>query len=166
MYVRNFGDGLGLSWQTAFQTEDPSVVEATCKEKRIEFEWKPGGRLRTRQIRPAFVKHPVTGESLWFNHITFFHLSTLDSVLRDVLAAEFSEEDLPNNTYYGDGTRIETEVMQELRNAYESELVSFSWQTGDVVLLDNVLTAHARASFSGPRKVLFAMAEPIVRTDF
>ena len=73
------------------------------------------------------------------------------------------EEDLPNNTYYGDGSAIEPWVLDHLREAYMNETVSFTWHKGDVIILDNMLTAHSRLSFVGPRKVLFAMAEPITR---
>jgi len=165
MYMRNFGDGFGLSWQTAFQTDEKEVVEEYCRKAKIGVEWKEGNRLRTRQVRPAFAAHWSTGETLWFNHATFFHVSTLDKIMRDVLTAEFEDQDLPNNTYYGDGSPIEPAAMEQLRAAYENEMVSFPWQQGDTILLDNMLTAHGRASFTGPRKILFAMAEPVTRAD-
>jgi alpha-ketoglutarate-dependent taurine dioxygenase len=165
MYVRNFSDYLGLSWQTVFRTSDKAVVEEYARQHKIEIEWKDGDRLRTRQIRPAFAKHPRSGELIWFNHITFFHISTLESSMREVLMEDAGEEWLPNNTYYGDGSPIEPEVLDELRAAYLKELVSFSWQKGDLVILDNMLTAHSRSSFVGPRKILFAMAQPYTRTD-
>ena len=56
MYVRNYGDRLGLSWQEAFQTDDKRVVEEHCRRDSIEFEWKDENRLRTKQIRPAVQK--------------------------------------------------------------------------------------------------------------
>jgi alpha-ketoglutarate-dependent taurine dioxygenase len=166
MWVRHFGDGMGLSWQTTFQTHDKAAVEAYCRRSKIDAEWLEGDRLRTRQVRPVFGTHPRTGETLWFNHLTFFHISTLDRELRDVLLADLPEDELPNNTYYGDGARIEPEIMDELRAAYERETITFSWLRGDVLLLDNMLTAHARASYAGPRRVLVAMADPVTRTDF
>lgn len=165
MYVRNFGDGFGLPWQTVFQSSDKAVVEEYCRQNLIECEWKDGNRLRTRQVRPAIVPHPFSGEEVWFNHVTFFHASTLEPMIREAMLMEFKEEDLPNHTYYGDGTPIEPSVMDQLRDAYLKELVSFSWQQGDVLLLDNMLTAHARAPYAGPRKILFAMTEPFTRTD-
>lgn len=165
MYVRNFGDGLGLPWQVAFQTSDRCEVEKYCRNMAISVEWKSDDRLRTRQVRPVFVTHPRTGEQLWFNHATFFHVSTLDPVAREVLSSEFDEDELPNNTYYGDGQAIEPEVLDELRSAYMSEVVSFPWERGDMLILDNVLTAHSRQPYVGPRKILVSMAEPITRTD-
>jgi len=160
MYVRNFGSGFGLPWQTTFQTENPYEVEAYCARNGIQCEWKADGGLRTRQVRPAISVHPRTGEPVWFNHATFFHLSTLVPEVREMLASVFAEEDLPNNTYYGDGSPLEPETLEVLRAAYEAETVRFDWEEGDVLLVDNMLAAHARDPFTGSRKVLVAMAQP------
>jgi alpha-ketoglutarate-dependent taurine dioxygenase len=160
LYVRNFGEGFGLTWQEAFQTSDPARVEEYCRARSIELEWKDGGRLRTRQRRRVAARHPVSGETSWFNHLTFFHVSTLEPRVRAALLENLAEEDLPNNTYYGDGGAIEPEVMETLRAAYQAETIAFPWRVGDVLLLDNMLVAHGRRSFSGPRKVVVGMAEP------
>lgn len=165
MYVRNYGDGFGLSWQAVFQTDDPAQVERHCREHDIEVEWKEGGRLRTRAVRPAISKHPQTGELTWFNHAAFFHVTSLDDGMREALLEVFAEDDLPSNTFYGDGSTIEPEVLDEVRAAYHQETVVFPWQEGDVLMLDNMLVAHARRPFVGPRKVLVGMARPVSRRD-
>lgn len=165
MYVRNFGSGFGLPWQTVFQTTDRDVVNQHCREQGIEVEWKDGNQLRTRAVRSAVIRHPVTGEMVWFNHAAFFHISSIEPGMREALLEEFDEEDLPANTYYGDGSPIEEEVLDELREAYRQEAVAFPWQEGDILLVDNMLTAHARAPYSGPRKVLVGMAQLINRQD-
>jgi alpha-ketoglutarate-dependent taurine dioxygenase len=116
-------------------------------------------------VRPAVARHPRSGESVWFNHATFFHISTLAPTLREGLCADFAEEDLPNNTYYGDGAPIEPEVLDILREAYLEEMVPIQWQKGDLLIIDNLLTAHARAPFVGPRKVLVAMAGSCTHED-
>jgi alpha-ketoglutarate-dependent taurine dioxygenase len=164
-YVRNVGDGLGLPWQIIFQTQSPEVVERECLRKGIKVEWKDDQRLRMSTVLPAVVKHPQSGELSWFNHATFFHITTLDPVLREVLLEEFAEEDLPTNTYYGDGSRIEPEVLEELREVYRQQTVSFPYRAGDVMLLDNMLTAHGRAPYSGTRKILVAMADAVDRNN-
>jgi alpha-ketoglutarate-dependent taurine dioxygenase len=161
MYVRNFGDGLGLDWRTVFQTTDPSVVEEHCRRSGIEPEWKGEERLRLRAVRRAVARHPLTGEVTWFNHATFFHVSTLEASVREALLAEFAAEDLPTNTFYGDGAPIEPQVLDQLRQAYDEETRRFPWQQGDLLMLDNLLVAHGRAPYSGERRVLVGMAEPM-----
>jgi alpha-ketoglutarate-dependent taurine dioxygenase len=160
LYVRNYGAGLGLTWQDAFQTQQPSEVEAYCRRQGIELEWQGSDRLRTRQVRRTGGRHPKTGEEVWFNHATFFHPTTLSSGLFRALAAAMgSMENFPNATFYGDGEPIEPEVMDQLRAAYRSCTVRFSWRPGDLLLLDNMLVAHGRDPYTGPRKILTAMAD-------
>lgn len=163
-YVRNYLPGISLSWQEAFQTEDPDQVAAYCAAAGISVEWAEDGHLRTRQVRPAIHSHPVTGERTWFNHAVFFHVTSLPEEVSRGLREALPEEDLPYNTYYGDGGAIEDEVLAELRAAYGAETTGFDWQQGDVLLVENMITAHAREPFDGPRRILAAMSDP-VRTD-
>ena len=165
LYVRNYGDGMGLPWQTVFQTEDRAEVEAYCARIGITPEWKPGNRLRTRQQGPAVVRHPRTGDTVWFNHATFFNALTLPESIRDSLLAEFEPQDLPQNTYFGDGSPIPEDYIRHLQQLYREVMVEFPWQRGDVVVLDNIFTIHARNGYSGPRKILTAMAIPLKSTD-
>lgn len=160
MLVRNFGSGFGMSWEMSFQTSDRAEVEAYCRRTGIEWQWKADGGLRTRQVRPAIFDHPRTKEQVWFNHATFFHISTLPEKISAALLSGFDEEDLPNNTFYGDGSAIEPETMKMLHAAYQAEKVSFEWQQGDVLVIDNMLVAHAREPYVGERRVLVAMADP------
>jgi hypothetical protein len=97
---------------------------------------------------------------LWFNHATFFHVTTLGPEICGALRKQFAEEDLPSNTYYGDGSPIEDDTLEELRQAYMQETILFPWQKGDVLLLDNMQVAHARTSFTGPRRILTGMSRP------
>ena len=124
-------------------------------------EWLGDGRLRTSQIRPAVRRHPVTGEELWFNHISFWHVSSLPDDIRTRFSADFGIHSLPYNTYHGDGTPISADVAAQLRVAYDAEMVSYPWQIGDFTILDNMLVAHGRATFTGNRRVLVSMGDPI-----
>jgi alpha-ketoglutarate-dependent taurine dioxygenase len=162
MYVRNFGSRLALPWQAVFNTSEPGEVEAYCRRHGIEAEWREGGRLRIRYVRPAAATHPRTGEAVWFNHVPLFHVSKLDPVVRRALLDEFTEEGLPYNAYYGDGTPIAGEDLEAICEVYRQEQVTFAWQRGDVLMLDNMLTAHGREPFVGAeRKILVGMAEPV-----
>jgi hypothetical protein len=72
----------------------------------------------------------------------------------------FAEADLPSNAYYGDGSPIESSVLDEVRDVFSRVAVRFPWQRGDILMLDNMLVAHGRSPFKGLRKVFVAMAEP------
>jgi alpha-ketoglutarate-dependent taurine dioxygenase len=165
MYVRNYGNGLDLPWQRAFQTASRLAVEEYCRKSDIEFEWREGDRLRTRQVCQATAVHPQTGEKVWFNQAHLFHVSNLGSAVSESLSSVVTEQDLPRNAYYGDGSRIETSVLDSIREVYRHATVMFSWQRGDILMLDNMLTAHGRMPFEGPRRVVVAMADACTNLD-
>jgi len=158
-YVRNYVEGIGLSWQEAFQTTERAAVEEYCRAASIGFAWGEDGRLTTRQIFDAVVRHPKTGEPLWFEHAAFFHVSSLEPEVREAFVNEYGPDDLPFNTFYGDGSPIEDSALEEIRGAYRRAAVRFPWREGDALLIDNMLTSHGREPFKGPRKILVAMAE-------
>jgi alpha-ketoglutarate-dependent taurine dioxygenase len=159
MYIRNYGEGVDLTWQEAFQTTDRALVEQYCRQTRMEFEWRADDRLRTRAVRQVVAVHPKSGETLWFNHAHMFHVSNLDGHIRDALLSRFREDELPRNAFYGDGSPIDSSILEEIRETYRQASISFPWRKGDVLLLDNFLTTHGREPFDGPRKILVAMAE-------
>lgn len=159
MYVRNYGNGLDLPWEKAFSTESKAQVESFCKDNQIEFEWLSDDELRTRQICQATMSHPRTGEKVWFNQAHLFHVSNLQPHVRETLISIVGEENLPRNVYYGDGTAIDEKDLDHVRQVMDDCEVKFLWEEGDVMMLDNMLTAHARGTFKGDRKVVVAMAE-------
>lgn len=159
MYVRNYDEGLDLSWPTVFQTTERSQVEAFCRQAGIEFEWRNRTGLRTRQVCEAAAAHPRTGEWVWFNQAHLFHVSNLEPEVCEALSSTYAEEDYPRNAYYGDGSAIEDEVLTHVREAYAREALIFPWQAGDVLMLDNMLMAHGRSPFVGARRVVVGMAQ-------
>jgi alpha-ketoglutarate-dependent taurine dioxygenase len=166
MYVRNYGLDVDLSWQEAYQTSDPAAVEAYCRGASISWEWLDNGRrLRTRQLRPAVAKHPVTGEWLWFNQAHLFHTSNLPQTARDALHATYSDQDLPRQSFLGDGSPIPPEALDEIGGVYRAAERAFPWKRGDVLLADNMLISHGRRAFTGPRRVYVAMSELWDRID-
>jgi alpha-ketoglutarate-dependent taurine dioxygenase len=165
LYVRNFIDGLDVSWQQFFQTSKKEAVEAYCRKAGIEFEWKSASHLTTRQLGRAVVKHPYTGEMLFFNQIQLHHVSCLDPEVREAMISMFRQDELPRNVYYGDGSPIEDAVVQEISALYDEQAVRFQWQAGDVIMLDNMMVSHSRDPFEGPRKILVAMAEIVADNE-
>ncbi len=157
MYVRNYIKDFDVSWQDFFKTNDKQEVEKYCQKNTIEWEWLPNDGLRTKKVCPAIIQHPKTQESIFFNQVQLHHISFLDPDVRQSLLSNFGYEGLPRNVYYGDGSVIEDEVMNQIKTLYQDLSVSFPWQQGDVLMLDNMLTAHSRNPYKGRRKIVVAM---------
>lgn len=158
-YVRNLqsGPGDGYSWQEAFETVDKETVEDCCRKIGAEFQWQAGDGLRLRQIRPAIINHPVTGEEVWFNQADGFHPSNLDAETYQMLIAAMSEDEFRLNVFFGDGSPIDSETLAHVRAVLQSETIPHRWQAGDLLILDNILAAHGRLPFTGARKIALAM---------
>lgn len=159
--ARNYTDEIGLSVAEAFGTDDRSSVERYCRENSIEIEWQPDGGLRTRQRRRAVVQHPVTGEECWFNQIAFLSEWTLNPEVRGFLIGMYGADALPFNTLYGNGDPLGEEVVQIVNDVYDANAVSEPLRAGDLILVDNIRTAHSRDPYKGPRDVLVAMGDGV-----
>jgi len=165
LLVRNYNDEIGASVAEAFGSEDRRAVESYCRANAIKFEWQPDGGLRTWQRRSAVVRHPLTGQRCWFNQIAFLSEWTIDPELREYLVDVYGEDGLPFNTRFGNGDAIDAAVVQLINEVYEANTAREPWQAGDLMLVDNVRTAHGRERFAGPREVLVAMADAVHLAD-
>lgn len=154
-YVRNLGadKGSGYSWQEAFETDDREKVEQICLTVGADFEWKTDGGLRLAQVRPATVVHPNTGEEVWFNQADGFHSSNWDEEALKTIG----EENLRLNVRFGDDSPIDSATLTQIRRVLEKETIPHNWQVGDILILDNILTAHGRLPFAGARKIILTM---------
>lgn len=158
MYVRNYGNGLDLPWEQVFGTDEHDKVEQYCRANRIDYEWLDDGEaLRTRQVCQSELRHPLTGETVWFNQAHLFHVSNLPPAVREALLEVVEDDRLPRNTFFGDGTPIDAAMLDEIRAVYRDTMLSFDWQAADTLILDNLLMSHGRAPFAGKRRVLVAM---------
>jgi alpha-ketoglutarate-dependent taurine dioxygenase len=158
MYVRNYGDDLDLPWQEVFQTDTHTEVEDYCRKVGMTFEWKSDNRLRTSQVCQSVARHPLTGEMVWFNQAHLFHESSLHPEIRESLRSSFGKNQ-PRNAFFGDGSAIDDATLDSIRAAYDKETVLFPWRRGDVLVLDNMLSAHGRKPYGGPRKIVVGMAQ-------
>jgi alpha-ketoglutarate-dependent taurine dioxygenase len=161
MYVRNYDDGaLDLSWREVFQTDSREEVEDYCRKAGMTVQWNGEKQLRTSQVCQAVVQHPVTRETVWFNQAHLFHVSSLEPEVRSLLQSTSGGNE-PRNAFFGDGSEIDEAVLDHIRSVYADQEVSFSWQRGDVLILDNILTAHGRKPYRGPRQIVVGMGRLI-----
>jgi alpha-ketoglutarate-dependent taurine dioxygenase len=161
LLTRTYNEDIGASYADAFGTDDRAAVESYCRANAIEFEWQPDGELRTRQRRSAVVRHPITGQRCWFNQIAFLNEWTMDPEVHEYLVDVYGEDGLPFNTRFGNGDPISQDVVELLTAIYDAHTAREPWQAGDLMLVDNIRSAHSREAFEGPREVLVGMADAV-----
>ncbi|TWB10729.1 amino acid adenylation domain-containing protein [Nitrospirillum amazonense] len=157
LYVRTFTPRLDVGWRDFFKSEDRDAVTARCAAGGIDCRWLDPETPQTRSRGPAVIRHPLTGERSFFNQVQLHHPHCLDADVREDLLDLVGIDRFPRNVLYGDDTPIPDAVMARIGEAYEACAVRFDWRNGDVVMLDNMLAAHARDPYEGPRRVVVAM---------
>ncbi|MFE9252366.1 TauD/TfdA family dioxygenase [Streptomyces sp. NPDC007088] len=162
LLTRSYNEDIGVPWAEAFGTTDRSEVERYCAANDISTEWR-GQELRTRQRRSAVLHHPADGRRLWFNQIAFLNQWTMAPEVREYLIDVYGPEGLPFNTSFGGGAEVTEDVVAAINKVYDSITFAEPWRPGDVMLVDNLGTAHSRLPYDGAREVLVAMAHPTTR---
>ncbi|UWZ39405.1 TauD/TfdA family dioxygenase [Dactylosporangium roseum] len=155
VYERWFQPHLDLPWQEVFQTDSREEVARYCAGEGIAARWHDGDILQTVQTAQATLRDPRTAAARWFNQVHLFHPSALPEAVR---AAVDRSGRYARNVTLGDGTPIPDVDVEAIRQAYERNATQFDWVAGDVLIVDNLAVAHGRRPFTGPRKVLVAMA--------
>ena len=153
----NNGFGIGKSWQSQFESDDPAIVEAYLTKNGYEYAWTDHG-LRTRLKCDVIKPHPVTGELCWVGQPHHWHPSNLVPGVRQKMEKRFAPEEMPLNVFFADGGMITEVDIKPLQEAIDAETVQFDWEEGDVLLIDNYLAAHGRRPYEGEREVYVSLA--------
>jgi len=159
-YVRHYRPYIDVPWQHVFGTTDRNEVARFCAEHAITCEWLDKETLRTTQDCQGTAQHPATGERVFFNQAHLFHVSSLKAAAAKSLIQLYGINGLPRHAVYHDGSEIPVETLQAVREAFSKATISFPWQRGDVLLVDNMQFAHGRRPFKGARQVIVALLQP------
>lgn len=157
-YVRNFIPGLDVPWERFFGTSDRASVEQQCRDNGTEWFWREDGGLRIETNRPAVVRHPTSGEPLFFNQILLHHPAVLDEETQEDLLS-LCDGEFPRSVTYGDGTPIPNAVVEELLQAEVDAAICFDYEPEDVVVVDNIAFAHARRPYTPPRSIRVLLSQ-------
>ncbi len=159
-YVQNLSplSGDRKSWQETFETGDASSVERFLRSIGASFRWGADRTLHVEETVDAVRTHPVTGERVLFCAADRWHVSHLgEGVPREALLAGRHVLDLYHHATFGDGGDMPDEMLGHIRRAIRAGLTVFTWRERDVLVVDNLLTLHGRASYRGERAVAVAM---------
>jgi len=142
----------GIAWDDAFGTSDRAQVEKLCAARDLEPVWKDNGGLAVITKLDPFAVHPFTGERLYRSIIHTSNIDTLTGKLTHKM-----EGPLATGYTFGDGTPLEIADAQVLHDILNELTMSWKWQAGDVMLLDNLQIAHGRNRYQGTRETLVSL---------
>lgn len=152
--------GLHRPWQEALGAKTRGEAAARCRELGLRLNWQWDGSATVACTLPALASHPDSGERVWFNQ------SAAQQVTPKVYGwPRFLGYRLmyplgglrPFHTAYGDGGRIPLRQLNAILEATDRVTVSFPWEAGDLLWLDNFLVTHGRMPYKGPRRVMVAL---------
>ncbi|MEU9663117.1 TauD/TfdA family dioxygenase [Streptomyces chartreusis] len=159
--VRRYADSLiGMPWQEAFPGLDTAAVEAYAATEGIELEWSADG-LATRRHRPAVRTTGPDRVPAWSNLLAFCSEWTMAPPVREYLISALGRQGLPFETAFGDGSPFTAADVEAVNTAYDQATVYVDWRAGDVLLLDNIRTAHSVEPFTGEREMAVLHAAPL-----
>jgi len=150
------------TWHESFYTTDKAQAEAACRGMGVEHTWEPDGGLTIRFRASGFINHPVTGEEVWFNqaHGQTMVPRNIGQDRYDLYQKFYPPGRLrPMNTTYGDGEPFDPADIEAVLDVMQAVTVAFPWHAGDMMLVDNIYTAHGRNSFTGKRDVQVSLIQ-------
>ncbi|EKR18896.1 taurine catabolism dioxygenase, TauD/TfdA family [Leptospira interrogans serovar Grippotyphosa str. UI 12769] len=168
-------------WDEMFQTKDKNEVEKTSKKQNFKVEWFGKDDLRLVNTTLAIRKHPESNTLAWHNHSQVFHIDAArkeywkifvrQKTIRGFLVAVTLEiltfikkittkkEYLDTHCTYGGGQEISGTELKQIQNVFWNNISLFSWQNGDILVIDNYSVSHGRHPFTGPREIFVAWAD-------
>jgi D-xylose reductase len=146
---------IGRSWKSTYNCETKEEAEAAMASQGTEVEWLPDGSAKTTTCAlPAIRVDAVSGSEVFFN-----------SVLAAVTGWSDSRNDPRKAVTLGNDSAVDVDALVRLAEwAEASARVPLAWEAGDVVVIDNCVTMHSRATFTGERRVLAALGRGVYPT--
>lgn len=135
---------IGRGWKSTFGVQRKQDAERVGRNMGMTLEWLEDGDLlkTTTEVIPATKQDPRTGKTSWFNSIVAAFTGWKDQ-----------RNDPRKAVILGDGKPLDAEILGRCLEIMNELAVSFDWQRGDVLMVDNWVTLHSRNSFRGERVV-------------
>jgi hypothetical protein len=140
--------GMGRSWQSTLGVADKAAAEERLRELNYSWQWLEGDCLKaTTPPLPAVVEH-ADGRKVFFNQLIAAFCGWKDS-RNDPSAA----------IRHGDGSLLDADAARRAAEIATELAFDLHWEVGDIAIIDNTITMHARQPFVGSRKVVASLAE-------
>ena len=137
--------GMGRSWRSTFHADTPEQCEANMAEIGYTGEWRDDGSLVSTTPVLDGIRSLADGRQTFFNQLIAAYRGW------------GSDENSGPPITYGDGTPLDHVAVTAACEIADELTFNVPWQQGDIVLVDNYVTMHARQTFTGTRKILASL---------
>lgn len=135
---------IGRSWKDTFEVDTKEELELFLQKSNMRYKWITNDNIRVQTpLKKAISKDVRSGLDLFSNAIIAARMGWIDKL-----------NDPSKSIQYSDGTYVDKEFVDDLNDFIDQEKVTFEWQQGDVLMIDNTITMHSRNPFTPPRKIL------------
>ncbi|XP_019861907.1 PREDICTED: uncharacterized protein LOC105315478 [Amphimedon queenslandica] len=172
-------------WSAVFETEKKEEVEKELRRTNMDFKWGANDHLCITNKASAVEVHPVTGDKIWFNHLSIFHwampyqeygyifkrmrkifylfLTIISWIIQNIFVAIKKPAGMGMHTMFGDGSEIPLSDVSHVREIIHKNMVFDRWRKGDLLMIDNFRVSHGRQPYSGKRKIVVAWSHPLLK---
>ena len=145
-----------MGWDDAFHTESRSDVEAQCRAIGLDFTWNADASLTVVDTLDPFTDHPKTGERFFRSNVHTNKAADRQGY-GDIRTRVQASQKRRSGHFLDNGEELSPDECETIHRILEEVEISWKWQDGDVMILDNLQVAHGRNPFSGPREILVAL---------
>jgi hypothetical protein len=151
IYRRRFIPGLDVAWSDFFGTSDKVEVERQCVAQGLAFAWFDDDILQT-EYKTTATGSLADGRMTMFHQIALHHPVFLPVEVREYFCGYDPSNRPPREVLLGDGSDLPDHWAQAIVDAQIDAGLFFQWRTGDILILDNGIMAHARSTYKGDRE--------------
>ena len=144
--------GMGRSWLRTLGVTSREAAERRLAELNYSWEWQDNGCL-TATTPPLPAVALTEGRKVFFNQLIAAFCGWKDA-----------RNDPSQSIRHGDGTPLDRAAVLAAVDIAEDLAFELQWHSGDVALIDNTITMHARRPFRGTRSVVASLAEMQVQS--
>lgn len=149
-----------------FGTEDRVEVEEKCRLEGLICEWDGEWAVISRKGVPATIDH--NGKTLFCNqiHLDRFNPSLCGGWLNYAFARILlypTAGSMQFDVRFDDGTEISSSDASTLLTIIQEHKEGRNWKKGDLMVLDNASTMHAKTAHVGQREILVAMSSSVFK---
>jgi len=173
--------GSGRSWKSFFSVADRDECEHKMRVGGWAWAWGEGPQGRS--MDPSFLKAttplldavkiaPGTDKRCFFNQLIATIANALEFSKVGIDGGGYDmDKDVPTQAdidacvCFGDGSRIDLDILRDAKDMCEVNAFDVEWEDGDIVLLDNYITMHARRIWNGPLGSRQLLASLVAEAD-